>query len=69
MESKAAYWAGHGTPLAISHGDTAAMAAPVGGFDPSLNPGGDHTTSIESTNTVSKAAEHAAAAPIYAAAV
>ena len=62
MGSNAAIWAGSGAPPQITAGDTATMAAPRPGFDPSLNPGGDHTTSIESHNTVSKAAEHAAAA-------
>jgi len=51
MGSNAAIWAGSGAPPQITAGDTATMAAPRPGFDPSLNPGGDHTTSIESHNT------------------
>lgn len=36
MKSTAATWAGSGAPPQITAGDTAAMAAPKGGFDPSL---------------------------------
>ena len=36
MESNAAIWAGHGTPLAVTPGDVETMAAPKAGFDPSL---------------------------------
>jgi len=53
MESNAAIWAGHGTPLAVTPGDVETMAAPKAGFDPSLNPGG---AAIESNHTVRTAA-------------
>lgn len=58
MGSKAATWAGHGTPPPLTAGDTAVMAAPRPGFDPSLNPGGQQN--IESTHTVATAAKEAA---------
>lgn len=57
MRSTAATWAGHGTPPAITAGDTATMAAPRPGFDPSLNPGSPGA--VESTHTTNVAAEHA----------
>ena len=56
MGSIAATWAGHGAPPALTHGDTAVMAAPRPGFDPSLNPGSPGA--IESTHTTNVAAEH-----------
>jgi hypothetical protein len=56
MGSTAAIWAGHGTPPAITAGDTAVMAAPRPGFDPSLNPGAPGA--IESTHTTNVAATH-----------
>jgi len=56
MHSNAAIWAGSGAPPQITAGDTAVMAAPRPGFDPSLNPGAPGA--IESSNTTSVAAEH-----------
>ena len=69
MGSKAAYWAGNGTPLPVTPGDVETMAAPRPGFDPSLNPGGPN--SIESTHTTDTAANEATekAGAIKAAAV
>ena len=55
MGSTAATWAGHGTPPAITAGDTATMAAPRPGFDPSLNPGAP--SSVESNHTTATAAK------------
>jgi len=56
MKSNAATWAGHGTPPPLTAGDTATMAAPRPGFDPSLNP--EAPNAVESTHTVAtKAAE------------
>jgi hypothetical protein len=57
MKSTAATWAGHGAPPPITAGDTAVMAAPRPGFDPSLNPDGG---AVESTHTVKTAAAEAA---------
>jgi hypothetical protein len=57
MGSTAATWAGSGAPPQITAGDTATMAAPRPGFDPSLNPGGPGE--IESTHTVATAASEA----------
>ena len=54
MESKAATWAGHGAPPPLTAGDTAVMAAPRPGFDPSLNPGAPE--GVESTHTEAVAA-------------
>lgn len=56
MKSTAAIWAGPGAPPPITAGDTATMAAPRPGFDPSLNPGGPGA--IESTHTTNVASEH-----------
>jgi len=57
MGSTAATWAGSGAPPPITAGDTATMAAPRPGFDPSLNPGSPGA--VESVNTTNVAAEHA----------
>jgi len=57
MGSTAATWAGSGAPPQITAGDTATMAAPRPGFDPSLNPGAPEA--VESTHTAEVAAEHA----------
>jgi len=57
MKSNAAIWAGHGAPPPLSAGDTATMAAPRPGFDPSLNPGAP--AGVESVNTVTTAAKEA----------
>jgi len=57
MGSIAATWAGSGAPPQITAGDTAVMAAPRPGFDPSLNPGG--SDSIESDHTAAVAAANA----------
>ena len=57
MGSNAATWAGHGTPPPLTAGDTATMAAPRPGFDPSLNPGAPGA--VESSHTTSVAASHA----------
>ena len=61
MKSNAAIWAGSGAPPQITAGDTAAMAAPVAGFDSSLQPGHTEGTSLESTNTTSLKVAHEAA--------
>ena len=53
MKSNAAIWAGSGAPPQITAGDTAAMAAPVAGFDASLQPGWTAGASTESNNTTS----------------
>lgn len=58
MKSNAAIWAGSGAPPPLTAGDTAAMAAPRGHMDASLNPGGGP---VESTNTTDLAASVAAA--------
>ena len=58
MHSTAATWAGPGAPPPITAGDTATMAAPKGGFDPSLNPGAPD--SVESNHTSRVAAREAA---------
>ena len=57
MASSAATWAGSGAPPQITDGDTATMAAPRPGFDPSLNPGSPGA--VESTHTTNVAAAHA----------
>jgi len=56
MGSIAATWAGSGAPPQVTAGDTATMAAPRPGFDPSLNPGGPGA--IESTHTSNVAEEN-----------
>ena len=62
MGSIAATWAGSGAPPQITSGDTAAMAAPRAGFDPSLNPGApDGVESNHTTNTAAAEAKHNAA--------
>ena len=53
MTSSAATWAGSGAPPPLTAGDTAAMAAPVAGFDASLQPGWTAGASTESNNTTS----------------
>jgi len=53
MKSNAAIWAGSGAPPPLTAGDTAAMAAPVAGFDASLQPGWTAGASTESNNTTS----------------
>jgi len=58
MGSNAALWAGHGAPPPITAGDTAVMAAPRPGFDPSLNPGSPGY--VESTHTTATKAQEAA---------
>ena len=62
MGSTAAIWAGSGAPPQITAGDTAVMAAPRPGFDPSLNPGWKVGDSLESSHTVSTAKAEAALA-------
>ena len=53
LKSNAAIWAGHGAPPPLTAGDTAVMAAPRPGFDPSLNPGAPDA--VESNHTVATA--------------
>jgi len=66
MGSNAATWAGDGAPPGLTSGDTATMAAPRPGFDPSLNPGSPN--GVESSHTAAVAAENAKPAPKEAAA-
>ena len=68
MKSNAAIWAGSGAPPPLTKGDTATMAAPRPGMDPSLNPGApgaiesNHTTMTAAAEAELKAKEEAAAA-------
>lgn len=57
MGSEAATWAGDGAPPQLTSGDTATMAAPKAGFDPSLNPGSPE--GVESSHTTKTAAKEA----------
>lgn len=59
MESKAAYWAGPGTPPNTTAGDNETMAARKGGFDPSLQPGFKQGDLVESNHTTATAAHEA----------
>jgi hypothetical protein len=56
MRSKAAIWSGSGAPPPVTAGDIGTMAAPKGGFDPSLNPGSPGA--VESSNTTNVAASN-----------
>jgi len=57
MMSSAATWAGDGTPPPLTAGDTATMAAPRPGFDPSLYPGAPNSVESNHTSKVAKAEE------------